>query len=98
MKVVSKLSQVADIDSNVMAQSGFAFSFGVGGGLAYNDFLIFAMITLTATSVLSNVIVSTIKKGDAREAFATIPGSLAVTLAFFFIISYFLGQFLGGVI
>jgi Flp pilus assembly protein TadB len=98
LKVVSKLSQVADIDSNVMAQSGFAFSFGGGGGLVYSDFLIFAMITLTATSVLSNVIVSTIKKGDAREAFTAIPGSLAVTLAFFFLISYFLGQFLGGVI
>jgi pilus assembly protein TadC len=98
LKVVGRLSQVVDIDANVMQQSGFAFSFGGGGGLIYSDFLIFAMVTLTATSVISNIIVSTIKKGDAREALTSVPGSLAVSLALFFTISYFLGKFLGGVV
>jgi len=98
LKVVSKLSQVVDVDEGIMSQSGFAFSFGGGGGLVYSDFLIFAMVTLIATSIISNIIVSTIKKGDAREALTSVPGTLAVSLALFFTISHFLGQFLGGVI
>jgi Flp pilus assembly protein TadB len=98
LKVVGKLSQVVDIDSGLMQQSGFAFSFGGGGGLVYSDFLIFAMVTLTATSVISSIIVSTIKKGDAREALTSVPGTLAFSISFFFLISYFLGKFLGGVV
>ncbi|MFT4309757.1 MAG: type II secretion system F family protein [Candidatus Woesearchaeota archaeon] len=98
LKVVSRLSQVVDIDPGVMSQSGFMFSFGEGGGILYGDFLIFAIVTLSATSIISSVIVSTIKKGDAREAFTAIPGTLVVSLGLFFLLSYFIGNFLGGII
>ena len=95
LKVVRELSSRISLDPSEV-QGGFAFS--GGSSLTYGDFLIFAIITLSMTTVFSAIIVGTIKKGNARESIGNIPIFLVITLALFFASSYVLSGFLGGLI
>ena len=96
LKVVRQLSSRIALDPGEVQGGGFAFS--GGSSLTYPDFLIFALITLSMTTVFSTVIVATIKKGNAREAVGSIPISLVITIALFFAASYVLGGFLGDLV
>ena len=96
LKVVRQLSSRIALDPGEVQGGGFAFS--GGSSLTYPDFLIFAILTLSMTTVFSTIIVATIKKGNAREAVGSIPLSLVISLALFFIASYVLGGFLGDLV
>lgn len=96
LKVVRQLSSRIALDPGEVQGGGFAFS--GGSSLTYPDFLIFAILTLSMTTIFSTIIVATIKKGNAREAVGSIPVSLVISLALFFIASYVLGGFLGDLI
>ncbi len=98
LKVVTKLGESIQIDPNEIASSGgFTFSFS-GTTLTYNDFFIFAILVLTLTTIMSNIIVSTIKKGDAKEAIMSLPINIGISLGLFILGSKLLGGFLGGII
>lgn len=97
LKVVTKLSSRIQIDPAELESSG-GFAFSGGSSLTYPDFLIFAILTLSMTTILSAVIVGTIKKGNARESIGNIPIFLLITLSLFFLSSRVLGGFLGGLI
>jgi archaellum biogenesis protein FlaJ (TadC family) len=95
LKVVRDLSSRISLDPNEV-QGGFAFS--GGSSLTYPDYLTFALITLSMTTIFSTIIVASIKKGNAREAIGSIPVSMLITLSLFFLASYVLGGFLGDLI
>ncbi len=98
LKVVTKLGSSINLDtSDLQNTGGFTFSFS-GTTLTYNDFFIFAILVLTLTTIMSNVIVSTIKKGDAKEAIMSLPINIGISLGLFIIGSKLLGNFLGGII
>lgn len=98
LKVVTKLGSSINLDTSELQNAGgFTFSFS-GATLTYNDFFIFAILVLTLTTIMSNVIVSTIKKGDAKEAIMSLPINIGISLGLFIIGSKLLGNFLGGII
>ncbi len=99
LKVVTKLGNAIDIDPNEISNAGGGFTFSFSGTtLTYNDFFLFAIIVLTLTTIMSNVIVSTIKKGDAKEAIMTLPINIGISLGLFILGSKLIGGFLGGLI
>ena len=71
---------------------------GGGLGIAASDFRIFAIVSLVITALFSALIVATVKKGDVKAGFRSIPTYIIVVLVLFFIISAVLGAFLGKLI
>jgi len=99
LKVVTRIGNKIDVSPQTLANSGgFQFSFSGGGAIKYSNFLIFAVTTLVMTSIISQIIVATIRKGNAEEALMNIPIAIGVALTLFFVIGHFLGMFLGGLI
>ena len=98
LKVVTTLSSRIDLDPSTLEGSGAGLSFSGGADLSYGDFLIFAVLTLGMTAIMSTIIVGTIKKGSAREAVSNIPVFLLISLGLFFLASRVLGSFLAGII
>ena len=99
LKVVTKIgSRIGTSPQSMQNSGGFQFSFSGGGAIKYGNFIIFAVSTLVTTSIISQIIVATIRKGDAKEAVMNIPITIAVSLTLFFVIGHFLGVFLGGMI
>lgn len=100
-KLTSRVTAAPSSSSSVQNSGGgtsVGFSFSGGSHLTYNEFLLFAIITLSMTAIMSTIIVGTIKKGNAREALSQIPVSLIVTISLFFLASHVLGSFLGNLI
>ncbi|MCH8329708.1 MAG: type II secretion system F family protein [Nanoarchaeota archaeon] len=92
IKVITNLgSTMGGVTS---ATTGFALSFS-GSGIKYSDFKIFAVVSLIITSFFSSVIISTIKKGNAKLGFKYIPMFIVVTITLFFIADKVLGSLLG---
>lgn len=94
IRVISNLSSSLSDVGLAAATSGFAFSFS-GTGIAYSDFRIFAIVSLVITSFFSAVIISTIKKGNAKSGFRYIPIFIAVTITLFFIADSLFGKLVG---
>jgi Flp pilus assembly protein TadB len=70
--------------------SAMAISFSQVG-VTPSDFMIFAITTLSITSLLSAAIVATIKKGDIKAGVKYIPTFLVTALVFFLLLNYLLG-------
>ncbi len=76
------------------AGAGFSISFS-GSGIRFVDFKIFAIVSLIITSFFSSVIISTIKKGNAKEGFKYIPIFIISTIILFLIVDAGLGLVIG---
>lgn len=73
---------------------GLALTFK-GTGIDYNDFRIFAIVTLIITSFFSSSIIATIKKGDIKSGFKYIPIFVVSTLTIYLIAQLILNNVLG---
>ena len=75
----------------------------VGVGISFSkpaitpkDFKIFAILSLTVTSMFSAMIITTIRKGNIKEGVKTIPIFIAISLALFFTFTSILTAFFSG--
>lgn len=75
--------------------SGPGFTFDASA-ISLADFNIFAMATLTMTSIFSAMIISIIKKGNIKEGLNYIPSFVVTSLILYLIASKILSFFLGG--
>ncbi len=98
LKTIKRLGEHIQIDPTVMRQSTFNFSFNPSNGIAYHDFFIFALIMLSITTIMSQVIVTTIRKGSARDALLTIPLYVTLVITLFLLASWAIGGFLKSII
>jgi len=90
---------ITDIGSSLgdVTTAGLAISFS-SGGITYSDFRIFAIVSLIITSFFSAVIISTIKKGNAKLGLKYIPIFIFITITLFLIADIALGNMLGVVL
>ncbi|MBI4738189.1 type II secretion system F family protein [Candidatus Woesearchaeota archaeon] len=79
LQTVGSLAVSTNIPSDV---AGLGISFGKAG-IAQNEFTIFALISLTMTSLFSSLIISVIKKGEAKSGFKYFPVFVAVAFLFY---------------
>ena len=91
IKVISNLGSALGNVGFAGSTSGFGLSFS-GSGTSYNDFRIFAIVSLIITSFFSAIIISTIKKGNAKFGLKYIPIFIVVTIALFLIADKVLGK------
>ena len=94
IKVISSLGSTLGDVGFAAATSGFAIGFS-GSGINYNDFRIFAIVSLIITSFFSAIIISTIKSGNAKSGFRFIPIFIVVTVTLFLIADKVLGKLMG---
>ncbi|MEK6876560.1 MAG: type II secretion system F family protein [Nanoarchaeota archaeon] len=94
IKVISSLGSTLGDVGFAAATSGFAIGFS-GSGINYNDFRIFAIVSLIITSFFSAIIISTIKRGNAKSGFRFIPIFIVVTVTLFLIADKVLGKLMG---
>jgi len=92
--VVQNLSSAFGGTANVASSIGIPLSFS-GVGISKSDFNIFAVVSLTLTSMFSAMMVSTIKKGNIKSGAKYIPLFIAVSLTLYFIANLGAGKLLG---
>ncbi len=63
-----------------------------------SDFRIFCMVVLTATSTLSGMIISVIRKGELTEGLRFLPFFLTISLTLYFLAVAFFGHIFGSLI
>ena len=93
IRVISNLGNVLGGVTNTASSAGFAISFS-GSGIVYEDFRIFAIVSLIITSLFSAMIIATIKKGSPKNGLKYIPIFIAVAITIFFIADTVLGKVL----
>ncbi|MBI2523503.1 type II secretion system F family protein [Candidatus Woesearchaeota archaeon] len=94
IQVISNLGSTLNDAGFSAATSGFSIGFS-GSGIDYNDFRIFAIVSLIITSFFSAIIISTIKSGNAKSGFRFIPIFIVVTVTLFLIANKVLGKLMG---
>ena len=84
------------VGSNIKAASaaGFALSFS-GSGITKGDFMIFAIVSLVLSSTFSAIMVSVIKKGNAKAGVKFIPIFIAVSVTLYLIVQGLGGKLVG---
>jgi Flp pilus assembly protein TadB len=77
--------------------SGGAVPFTISGNVVkLTDFRIFAIVSLTITSIFSGMIVATIKKGNVREGIRYIPAFIFTTVPLYLLMSALFSILIGG--
>jgi Flp pilus assembly protein TadB len=64
--------------------------------IAIADYRIFAMVSITVSSIFAAIIISTIQKGNAKEAWKQIPIYIAIGLGNYLFSTWVMGLLLGG--
>jgi len=94
IRVITSLGSSLGDATTAASTAGLAFSFS-GAGIKYSDFRIFALVSLIITSFFSAVIISTIKKGNAKLGLKYIPIFIFVSIMLYFIADTVFGKLLG---
>ena len=94
IQVVTNLGSSLSDAGFAATTSGIALSFS-SSGISYNDFRVFAIVSLIITSFFSAIIISTIKSGNAKFGLRYIPIFTAVTVSLFLISDSVLGKLMG---
>ena len=94
------LIQVIQGLSSTLGTSGAATNVGLalsfkGAGIDFNDFRIFAIVTLIITSFFSSSIIATIKKGNIKAGFKYIPIFMVLSLTLYLTAQLILNNVLG---
>ncbi|MCB9362540.1 type II secretion system F family protein [Candidatus Woesearchaeota archaeon] len=76
---------------NLDLSSSGGTSIGGGGGISADDFVVFALVSLAITSFFSGCIISTIKKGNIRSGYRSIPIYIIISIILFYGTSSALG-------
>lgn len=93
IEVVQSISSTLGSVTNVAATTGLALAF-TGPGVSQSDFKVFAIVSLTITSLFSAMMISTIKKGDIKSGVKYIPIFIGVSLVIYFIAQGVAGKLL----
>ena len=94
IEVVKNLGSVLGGTSSTAANVGISLSFS-GTGVTTSDFRIFAIVSLTITSLFSAMMISTIKKGNIKSGVRYIPVFIFVSLVLYFIAQGLASKMLG---
>ncbi len=94
IQVIQSIGSTIGKTGAASATHGFALTFK-GSGINYNEFRIFAIVTLTITSSISSAIVATIKKGDVKSGIRYIPMLVISSLVMYLIAQSILNSTLG---
>jgi len=97
IKVIASLGSSLGNATDSASGFGLMISFS-GSAISYNDFKIFAIVSLSITSFFSSAIIATIVKGSAKAGFKYIPWFVVSTVALFLVADTFLGKLVGFVI
>jgi len=93
IEVVHNLGSVLGTTTNVAASAGIPLTFS-GTGVSQSDFRIFAVVSLTITSLFSAMMISTIKKGNIKSGVKYIPIFIAISLTLYIIVQGLAGNLL----
>jgi len=93
IEVVHNLGSVLGTTTNVAASTGIPLTFS-GTGVSQSDFRIFAVVSLTITSLFSAMMISTIKKGNIKSGVKYIPIFIAISLTLYIIVQGLAGNLL----
>jgi pilus assembly protein TadC len=93
LTIVTSIFSKITVSSDMKSQFPISFE---GAGITYQDYFIFAIVTLTLSSFFSAIIVATIKKGDAKYGVKYAPIFIAVSLILFIILSKLMGKLFAG--
>ena len=94
IQVVENLGASLGGTTNAAASAGIPLTFS-GTGVTQSDFTIFAVVSLSITSLFSAMMVSTIKKGNVQAGIKYIPIFIVISLILF-VIARNLGGYLIG--
>ena len=94
IQVVQSISSTLGSTSNVVAGAGIPLTFS-GVGITQTDFRIFSILSLMMTSMLSAMMISTIKKGNIKSGVKYIPIFIVTSLTIYFIVGKLTGSLLG---
>ncbi|MBR9677209.1 type II secretion system F family protein [Candidatus Woesearchaeota archaeon] len=95
LAVVTGLASNIDLPSG--GAVGIAFSLSEDS-IKLSDFRIFSYVSLTITAFFSGMIISIIRRGNAKEGIRQLPVYIAVALTIFWIASKVLSNALGGIL
>ena len=82
--VVQTLGSTLGSTSSVAASAGIPLSFS-SSGITFSDFKIFAIVSLTLTSLFSAMMVATIRKGNIKSSMKYIPIFIAISLTLYLV-------------
>lgn len=94
IEVVQNLGSALGSATNAAASAGIALRF-TGTGVSQSDFKIFAAFSLAMTSFFSAIMVSTIKKGNAKSGVRYIPLFIVISLTIYFVAQKAAGKLIG---
>jgi flagellar protein FlaJ len=82
--------------SQSLATMGSSFSIPTGTVVSGSDFMVFTLLCVAMTAIISALIIGAISHGNKWEGVVYIPALVIVSFAVYFIISTVLSGFLGG--
>ncbi len=92
--VVDKLGTALGSTTSTASGVGIPLTFS-GTGISQTDFRIFGAVSLMITSFFSAIMISTIKKGNAKSGLKYIPIFILISLTLYFIVGKLAGNLLG---
>lgn len=98
LSITQIVTGALDISSLPTAAAGINMPFNVGSdkaGLSQEDFKIFALVSLTITSLFSAMIVSTIQKGNVKAGLKYIPAFIIATTSLYLVFDFVFGKMFG---
>lgn len=96
LTVITKITSQVAIPQGGGGGPSFALSFSQVG-ITQSDFRIFAFVSLTISSMMSAIIIATIRKGNVKSGLKYIPIFILTTTLLYFIAEWALGKLLSGI-
>ncbi len=96
LKVITKITSEVAIPKGGGGGASFALSFSQVG-ITQSDFRIFAFVSLTISSLMSAMIIATIRKGTVKSGLKYIPIFILVCTTLYFVAEWALGKLLSGI-
>jgi len=94
IQVVQNLSSALGSTTSAAANSGIPLTFS-GAGVKLTDFKIFAVFSLVLSSLFSAIMISTIKKGNAKSGIKFIPMFIIISVTLYFAAQGIAGKLIG---
>ena len=94
IEVVQNLGSALGGTTNAAATAGIPLTFS-GTGVTPSDFKVFAIVSLTITSLFSAMMISTIKKGNIKSGVKYIPIFILTSLTLYIVAQGIAGKLLG---
>jgi Flp pilus assembly protein TadB len=97
LAIISKITASISTQNSSSSAGFFSFSFS-SSSVSVQNFKIFAYVMLTISSISAAAIVNIIQTGKVKDGIYRIPTFIAISLAIYFLSSYFMGSMFSGLI